>query len=330
MTTAIRRRRVVVAALSVVLGLVLAGCGSGPSQVNAAAIVNGKVISVGQVQHLVDRAVELEPGAKVLADQRKLGDLSREVLGQLITHELISAYMAQNPVRIDPAQVSQLAEQIRSSLQPLPEGGASPEAIVANAATKVLEPEFLARDYLALAQIGGSEISSLKVTIDYAVLSPQNGGTGSLRDKALAKARELAAGYDEAKQVQQRDTASGELQWDTGTFEPLQINQELQGSALFGTPPGNVVAFQASAENAAWVIALVRDRQVGPPTADAGQTPLAATISMGQRVLQQWVDKAGVNVSPRYGVYDKIAMRLAPSEATSAGVLLPVKGAPQQ
>ncbi|EWC62751.1 PpiC-type peptidyl-prolyl cis-trans isomerase precursor [Actinokineospora spheciospongiae] len=325
MTTVIRRRGAA-AVLTVVLGLVLGSCASGPSQVNAAAIVDGRTIGVGQVQELVDRAVKAEPAAQTLADQHKLGDLSREVLTQLVMHELITSYTAQNPVTVDPAQLSQVAEQIRASTEPLPtDGTAAPEAIVATAATKVFEPEFLARDYLALAAIGDRELNSVKVTFDYAVLAPgQDGATGSLREKALAKARQLAVGLDRAAAVQKQDTADGELQWETITTTPT-AQEGLESSALFGTGPNTVVAFQPNQQNASWIIALIREREVSAPQAGAAKNPLQVAIPFGQRVLQSWVDRVGVKISPRYGVFDQVAMRLAAGDAESTGVLVPVK-----
>ncbi|MGW5055583.1 SurA N-terminal domain-containing protein [Actinokineospora sp. NPDC004072] len=328
MTTVIRRRRGLVL-LSVVVGLVVSACSSGPSQVNAAAIVGGKTITVDRVQELVDAAVKAEPAAQVLADQRKLDLLSRAILRQMVLHELTDAYARKHSVAVDPGQVNQLATQLSQSLEPLPtDGTASPEVIVDQAVNRVFDPAELARDYLIRLKIGQQAAPTLAVTFDYVLVSP--GGpdepTGSLRGKAETLARSLAAGPDAAERIIRAEAAAGGQANLGEVFTPGGVG-ELAGSVLFGTEPGNVVGFQPSPENPAWVVAVIRERKTdAAPDESTPQDPRLAS-ALGPRLLQPMVDEVGVKISPRYGVWDTAAMGVAPSEAESAGFVLPVGAA---
>lgn len=329
-TTAIRRRRGL-ALLFVVVGLVLGACSSGPSQVNTAAIVGDKTITVDRVQELVRKAVEVEPAAKVLADQRKLDLLSRGVLRQLVMHELIDAYARENAVTVDPGQVSQLANQLRESLKPLPtDGSVSADVIVDQAVNRVMDPTELARDYLIRLKLGQEAAPTLSVTFDYIVVAP--GGpeepTGSLRGKAEELARRLAVSPQVATRIVQEQIAEGAQAAEGEVFTPAAV-ADIAGSLIFGTPEGNVIAFQPNPENAAWVVAVIRERSTdAEPDPAAAQDPRLAT-ALGPRLLQPMVDKVGVTISPRYGVWDIAAMAVAPSAEETTGFVVPMGAARQ-
>ncbi|WP_189208457.1 MULTISPECIES: hypothetical protein [Actinokineospora] len=325
MTTVIRRRRGL-ALLSVVVGLVLSACSSGPSQVNAAAIVGGKTIPVDRVQELVDRAVEIEPAAQVLADQRKLDLLSRAILRQLVLTELTDAYARKHSVTVDPGQVNQLAAQVTQTLKPLPtDGSATADVIVEQAVNRVFDPAELARGYLIRLKLGQQAAPTLAVTFDYVLVSP--GGpdepAGSLRGKAEDMARRLAVSPEEAARVVRAEIAAGSQAGEGEVFTATGVG-ELAGTVLFGTPPGNVVGFQPSPENPAWVVAVIRERSTdAQPDPAATDDPRLAT-ALGPRILQPMVDEIGVKISPRYGVWDTAAMGVAASEQETTGFVMPM------
>ncbi|MFC7612929.1 SurA N-terminal domain-containing protein [Actinokineospora soli] len=329
MTTVIRRRRGL-ALLSVVVGLVLSACSSGPGQVNAAAIVGGKTITVDRVQELVRKAVDIEPAAQVLADQRKLDLLSRGVLKQLVLHELVDAYARENGVTVDGAEVDRLAGQIRESLQPLPTDGTVPaDAIVQQAVNRVMDPVELARDYLLQLKIGEAAAPTLAVTMDYVALTP--GGpdepTGSLRGKAEDLARRMAVSSEEATRILEEEIAAGSQADRAVVFSPGANGSQDAGMLLYGTPENSVIAFQPSAEQAVWVVGVIRERKTdAQPNPSAAQDPRVAA-TLGPRLLQPMVDKVGVEISPRYGVWDIAAMGVAPSAAEATGIVLPLGAA---
>ncbi|HEY3482715.1 MAG TPA: hypothetical protein VGL02_27845, partial [Streptomyces sp.] len=79
------------ALVAVVAGaLLLAGCGSGPSQAGAAAIVGDRAVPLDQVQNLIEKAVREQPYAQKLAAEHKLDLLGRAIVGQLVVHELLT------------------------------------------------------------------------------------------------------------------------------------------------------------------------------------------------------------------------------------------------
>ncbi|MFC5287151.1 SurA N-terminal domain-containing protein [Actinokineospora guangxiensis] len=325
MSSARRRRRGLVL-LSAVVGLVLSACSTGPSQVNAAAIVGDKTITVDQVQELTRKAVEAEPAAKVLADQRKLDLLSRAVLKQLVTHELLETYARDNGITVDSGQVGQLSRQLSESLQPLPtDGSVTADIIVQQAVNKVIDPTVLAKDYLLQLKLGQQAAPTLEVTMDYIVLAP--GGpeepTGSLRGKAEDLAKRLAAGPEQAAAVFQEEIQAGGQAMTAQKFTP-SADPSIAGTLIYGTPVGNVIGFQPSAEQALWVVAVVTGRSTdAEPDPSAAQDPRLAT-ALGPRLLQPLVDQVGVTISPRYGVWDIGAMGVAPSAAETAGFVVPM------
>ncbi|SDD03353.1 SurA N-terminal domain-containing protein [Actinokineospora iranica] len=328
MTTVIRRRGPFFALLAV-LGLVLTACASGPSQVNAAAIVGGKAIAVNRVQQLVDRALEIEPATRTLADQRKLDLLSRGMLRQLVLHELIESYAAKHRLTVESADVTELARQLRE-LEPLPtDGTVPPTALVQQAVNRAFDPEAIARDHLLMTKIGQAQAATLAVTFDFILIAPGGaGGAGSLRAQAVDKARELAQGLDQAGKILDAEIAGGAQAAKNETISPAQA-PEIADSALFGTPANSVVAFQPGDENAGWVVALVRERDTkAKPAAEAPAPDARLSTALGPRLLQSTVADLGVKISPRYGLWDLAGMTVAPSEGETKGVVIPVKNAP--
>ncbi|RLK59525.1 SurA N-terminal domain-containing protein [Actinokineospora cianjurensis] len=330
MTTVIRRRSPFVASL-LALGLVLGACASGPSQVNTAAIVGGKTIGVNEVQDLVEKATQAEPAVRVLADQRKLALLSRAILRQLVLHELIEDYSAKQRITVEPAAVTELAEQITGSFKEFPaDGSASPEAIVQQAVNRTFPADYLAHDYLLLAQFGTAQLDKLSVTFDFTLVAAAGQGqTGSLRQQALDKAKELSQGLAEAAKVIDADVAAGAQAAKGETLTPGAA-PDIAGTVIFGAPANSVIAFQPNPENANWVVAVILKRtQDGKPTAEAQNDPRVAT-SLGRRLLQTTGQDLGITISPRYGVWDIADMNVAGSESETLGVVMPIKNTPQQ
>ncbi|GAA2970532.1 SurA N-terminal domain-containing protein [Actinokineospora diospyrosa] len=330
MTTVIRRRSPLIASL-IALGLVLGACASGPNQVNSAAIVGGKTIGVNEVQDLVDKAVKVEPAVRVLADQRKLNLVSRAVLRQLVLHELIADYSTKQRVTVEPAQVTQLAEQISASLQEFPDdGSASPEAIVQQAVNRAFDAEYLARDYLLLAQFGREQLSKLSVTFDFTLVAAgEQAAAGSLRGQAVDKAKQMAQSPEAAAKVIDADVAAGAQAAKGETLTPA-LAPEIAGTVIFGAPAGSVIAFQPNPEQANWVVAVIHKRGFdGKPAAEKEDDPRVAT-SLGRRLLQSTGEELGIKISPRYGVWDASDMNVAADDSLTVGVVFPIKNAKQQ
>ncbi|GLZ39822.1 hypothetical protein Acsp05_34460 [Actinokineospora sp. NBRC 105648] len=312
------------------LGLVLGACASGPSQVNAAVVIGDKTITVDQVQDLVAKAVQVEPAAKVLAEQRKLDLLSREILRRLIEHELITHYAAKNGISIDPGQVSAGAKELNETYKQLPtDGSVEPTAVVKQAAQRALDPELVAHDILLMTKVGAQQAPTLQVGYDFTFIAPdpQNPQTGSLRAEALAKAKQLAESPAEARRIIDADLAGGKQAAKDKTAV-AQASQADAGSVLFGAPAGSVVTFQADPQSGAWVVVVIRTRDLnGKLPANAPQLTPELAAAVGERVLEPVVAELGVKISPRYGVWDEVAMAIAPSADQVTGAVLPFKNA---
>ncbi|WP_018683283.1 SurA N-terminal domain-containing protein [Actinokineospora enzanensis] len=328
MTTVIRRRGPFVALLGT-LGLLLGACASGPSQVNAAAIVGGKTITVDRIQDLVERAVKAEPAARSLADQRKLGLFSREALKQLVQHELVEHYAAKEHITVDPGKVSEFARQMPAAFRQFPTDGSVPaNTVVSQAIARVLDPEMIARDYLLMAEMGDREAAKLTVTFDFTVVSPPEQGkpAGSTRDRAMAKAQQLAADPKQATKLIEADVAAGQQAATDQVLTPAMAS-DIAGTVVFGAPANSVAVFKPSPEEDNWVIAIIRKRNPdGKPSDDPQAQPTAQLAqTLGPRLLESSVAEVGVQISPRYGVWDEVAMDIAPSAAETSGAVLPMK-----
>ncbi|PPK70329.1 SurA N-terminal domain-containing protein [Actinokineospora auranticolor] len=334
MTTVIAatRRRGPFVALLAAVGLALGACATGPSQVNAAAVVGDRTISVDRVQDLVQQAVKAEPAARVLADQRKLDLLSREALRQLVQHELIERYAAKANLTVDPAKVAEVAGQIGDSFQELPvDGGVSPQVISRQAVTKVLDRNQVARDFLLLGEIGDRELTKLSVTFDFVLVTAvsQDQSQGAVREAAVAKANKLAEGLKQADAFIDAEIAAGEQAAKAETLTPAAAS-DIAGTVLFGAPENSVVAFRPNPENANWVVALIRKRDTNAKPDEKAKADPQTAQSLGPRLLQPLLAEVGVKISPRYGVWDETGMDIAPSAAEASGVVIPVKNAPAQ
>ncbi|OLR89995.1 hypothetical protein [Actinokineospora bangkokensis] len=357
MTTVIRRRGAAAAALTAVLGLVLSSCASGPSQVNAAAIIDGEVISVGQVQELVAQAQRAEPATAVLATQRKLPYLSRGVLEKLINHRLIEAYQKRTPVTIDESLVAQGADRLAATTDQLPADGAGVpvEAIVNNAVTKSFPAQEQIRDLLLLNAIGSSR-NTQQVTVDLVAFDDAAASSeGTARDRAMAKANQLAAlttaeadaliqkeSAENRAKAQQQDASGQPVTvplWQTGaTFssgDAEQVPDAIVNTPLFGSAPGSVVVFkydqpsQSGETSTVWYLGVIKAVKDGPKVS-AGQAAnafSARNVAFGQRALHSVVNDFGLELSPRYGVFDRATLSIAPSEGETNGAVLHLKDA---
>lgn len=304
------------------LCLLVAGCGSGPSQVRAAAFLPGHEVSVDQVQQLIDKAVQEQPAAQQLAQQHKLDQVGREAVRQLVLHDLITRAAAREGLTTDPALATQLAASLD---RPVSINDVDPSQLANAIVARVRDHGEYASDYLLEQALGGKYFDKLAITFDYTTVSSDDGGTR--RDKAFAKATEMAASPDAAAKVIAADTAAGQEARTGLRFAAVQ-SPDLASTVLYGVPAGTVVTFEADPGQALWLVAVIRQRDAGTPVSvDQASTPTAGQLaSLGIRLLQPYLNDAGVKINPRYGVWDPVAMDLAPSAAEATGLVLPVKG----
>ncbi|MBV9315022.1 MAG: SurA N-terminal domain-containing protein [Pseudonocardia sp.] len=290
----------------VAAGVVLTGCGSGPSQVGAAAIVGSTVISLSDVQHLVDedlsKAVLLR---QLQAEGAEPADIARTVVSQAIQHVLLAQAARREAIAVGDDRVD--AEVARR-------GG-----IDALATTTIYDAATVreaVRDYLVAQALARKLIGGLSVTVDLT-------SAGSW-DEALAKARRMAAGPRQAAEVFAEDGFKAQ--------RDLQLRAALiprsAAQFWFGTPAGTVVVAQTGPAPDGWIVLRVTSRRTDAPPIDDPRAPSVSALDaealddIGRRLTEPLALELGVRVNPRYGSWDPLGLDvLEPGEP--AGVLLP-------
>ncbi|MGH3763433.1 SurA N-terminal domain-containing protein [Actinophytocola sp.] len=325
MTPAKLRPAVLIAVLTALVAG-LTACGSGPSQVNAAVIVDGKSISVNDVQNLLDKIVREQPAAKPLAQQRKLDMVAREAVSQLVMHDVLVKAAREENITVGREDVADAMAQ-NPFREELPnDGSVPPDALATQLVYRARDLRDTITDQILLAQLANKYFDKLQVTMDYTTVVSDDPGANpeSMRDKAVAKAREFAADPDNVAQLIAEDTQAGGDAQEGAQFPAVQ-SAALAATAMFGSSEGSVVAFEPSPEQALWVVGLIRERDTNAnvDTSQAPQVQPTELVAVGERLLQPYAEDSEIRVSPRYGVWDMAAMAVAPSEAETVGLILP-------
>lgn len=340
MTMVIRRPLGVFVGLAAAAAL-LAGCGSGPSQVGNALIIGGSSLSVNQVQSELKDMLATQPTVQQQLKQNKLDLTARAIVTNHALHVLVARAAADNHLSVNNQSVDQVISQ---------QGGAARLAPALGTTTAGVHDAV--QDLLLEAALARKFSNTLTVTFGFV--------ESSSRQDAIAKARRLAANPGAlagmvAAANKQAQAAGGQAGGSTNSTFAMSsylagVQQSQQAAAaqgqtapvendgpVFGAPANSVLAFQPSPQtNPTWVVALIKSRNAnGAPQLPAGtQNPadtsdLATLQQIGVSLMQPEVAKVGgIRVSPRYGVWDLVGMRVSPSANQTVGVQFPVKTKP--
>jgi hypothetical protein len=296
-----RRSPVLLVALGASCAL-LAGCGSGPSQAGAAAIVGSQSVSLSTLQQRVGTALANPMLVQALSLQgRQESDVSRFLVSRAVQHLLLVETARRDGIVVSDEQVdAELAKPGET------------QSLEGELAFDPQSQRETVRDQLICQALVDKYLDRLSATVD--VVSVDT------RDQAMDVARQLAAGPAQAEQAIRAAgrNAQGGLQ--------LRASQLAQQDVfvLFGTPAGQVVAAQTAPN--AWTVWRVTQRSTdAPPQGPPHPSALlgADSVSMvGRRLTQPVAEEIGVRVNPRYGVWDSTNLGvLAPGQAPS--VVLP-------
>jgi hypothetical protein len=325
------------ALIAVVAGaFLLSGCGAGPSQVSAAAIIDGQVTSIDQVQGLLDKAVQEQPYAKQLAAQHKLDLVGREIVRQQLLHAVVAKAAQKEKLTAD-------ENAIGAAMLQDPLAGPMPQAATQNQDSAVTQLVWRVRDHReALTdqyleqKLAIKYLPTLTVNFDYTTVgAPSADGSApstdpaTARTEAIAKARQFAAD-PKAVQGEIQSGAQAGVEGNVGTQVPALSSPQDATTVLFGVPANTVIAFQPnSSSNPTWVVAVVRQRATDKAVAtDQAQQPTPDQLGgIGVRLLQPYVGDVDYRINPRYGVWDSVGMDLAPNANATKGLVLPVQGA---
>jgi hypothetical protein len=316
-----RRPALLIASLAV-LGSVLTACGNDPSQANSAVIIGSKVITVDDVQNRLNHALDTEPAAKDLARNRKLDQVSRGIVDQLVRHELIAEAARREGLSVTEKDVSDALAQ-----------AAPPDDPVQKSVNAAFDMREIAKDRLLVQALGHKYLDNLAVHLDGAVVQ----STTNAKDVAFDLARKIAAHPDKVTDTVRAANGQEVQPVPVQDFNPVntyQIYSEQQVTLyqMFGAAPNTVIAFPiASGEQGsgtAWLVGLIETRSTTGKLSEQDQSAAAQVApgweaAVGTQLLGLVAGDLSIRISPRYGVWDEVAVGLAPSDGEKTGLLLP-------
>jgi hypothetical protein len=285
---------------------VLAGCGEGPNQAGAAAIVGSDTVSLSTVQRQVDSVL----GNPDIASRLSRGggtpaDVARLMVTRDVQHLLLVEAARQDDIVVDDRQVD--AELAKQGMAAKLTGSFVFDPASARDAV---------RDQLISKALTTKYLDRLNVTADVVLV-----GT---RPEAETIARQLAAGGTQA----QAALAQGDPQTtQVGLKLRAAALPRLAGSPIFGTPAGEVIAVQGGYPSDPWMVVRVTDRRFdGPPVTDPSMSAVSQlddrSISLiGRRLTQPLSEDLGVRVNPRYGTWDPVALGVLPPGQANSMIL---------
>lgn len=318
-----------------VLGGALTACASGPSQINSAVIIGDRVISVDDVQHRLDQALRVEPAAKELAKNRKLDLVSRGIVNELVRHQLLAEAARRENLTVSEKDLADASAATPPSQDP-----------VERSIEAGFDQKDIVRDRLLAVSLGNKMLDKLQLTLDGVVIN----SPGFTKQKATELARQIAAQPDKAAALGAAAASANEQSQPLANFAYNAIRtyasaaQQAQQSGqapsadnmvppLFAAPANSVIALSlgGGGESGAsgggqYLVALVRHADGGVPAQEASlasQVPPDWLFVLGEHVISPLAKELGLRVSPRYGVWDELAVGVAASEAEKVGVLLP-------
>lgn len=287
--------------------LLLAGCGSGPSKIGAAAIVGDERIPVTEVENWFTTVLKKEPGlTEQFQEQGRMDDLARRLAGFRVRQELAAMAAEKEDLHVTAQQVTERIERM----------GGPREATRG----KIFTPGNIreaTRSLLLMTELGRKYMATTSVTFDYT--------QASTRSEAEAKARRMAKGPEAAARLIASDRAAGVPAGQGKKARAGELTRVAVSTPLFGAAKGTVVAFKGPQQRAGtWLVARIAERDTSaPPTAGAGQFGAQALQSFGLRLLGLTAERVGVTMSPRYGVWDPVGLTAAPEEGQTTGFRIP-------
>lgn len=315
MTSVLRR---VVAPFAAVTALVatLTACGTGPSQVNSAVILGDRVISVDEVQSLVDKVVE-QPAARGLAQQRKLDLVAREVVSQLVVHEVLTDVAREEGIKVDADALATLRAQNPFGQKLSADGDTPTEQLVPELVYRARGLEAYANDTLLLDALAREHLGRDSAKYNVALVANE--------DDAIKLADEIVAQPSRSKDLMKAAAKSEEemaLGQDTGpTGNGVYLSAPANSVFVM---PGNQGATGGGGYQVVHVLSTKTAATVSPD-ADLSQITADQLPVYGRFALRPHIIDSSIKISPRYGVWNDLDLTVvAKSEAEVSGfVVLP-------
>lgn len=305
------------AAGAVLSAALLAGCGSGPSQVGSAAIVGDTAISIEYVQSWWDRYLSSPELKERVREADSFDDLGRLIVTQAVRHELLRNVAQREKLQFDEADVSKLIEDL---------GG---EQAAVEATNSIYDSNTIrdrARDQLLAAALGRKYFESTGVRYDFTTVSS--------REQAETKAKLFARDPDGVSAVIEADDRGGA---QTGIDQTQNMADSIEyalNTPLFSVPAGSVVAYPDpdQSNQGQWIVAVVRERSTDnrPSTAPGAVSVDGLDASrlegIGLQLLAPLAREIGVRVNPRYGVWSDVYVAAAQTVGEIPAIVVPFSG----
>jgi hypothetical protein len=311
------RRRAGFALVAFLLAaFLLGGCGWGPSQLGAAAFVDGTEIPVQQVHRQLVAVLDKEgPQTRAqLVAGHQLDELSRKIVTVRIRHELLAIAARRAGLAVDQARVDRLVKEV---------GGA--EAASKGTIFDAASYRERAADKLLMMELGRVTLRNSAVTVDYT--------TAQTRTAAQQRVEELAsAGAKRARQMIDADVRAGK-EAALGKRVVAADDPIFATTPAFGVAEGTVVAFQLE-DTKPWVVMVVKNRtdrgaQPSEHAPPIDQVDPALLEAIGLRQLARVASEVGVRLSPRYGVWDPVTLQVVADQNETGGFVASLRDAPR-
>lgn len=291
-----------------VVGAMVGGCASGPSQLGSAAIVGSEVIALGTVQDQI--AVALSPAKEQAVAGRSQGagggygppEVAREIVTSAILGDLVDRRAAEEGITVSDGDLDAV----------MAAAGTAEEFDQASLYTPEVQRE-KTRDDLTAAALGARYVDRLGVTLEFTGFATE--------EEAQAAADVVVAGGPGAEAVFADVPPEGRAQQIRAVDNPA-----LATSFAFGTPAGSVIVLRPAQDGAPWTLIRILERSTDLPAGETsavdrfGQADLQL---IGYRLLQPAAAELGVEVNPRYGVWDPIQLRVVDADQTAGSIVAP-------
>jgi hypothetical protein len=298
--------------VAIAVGGLLSGCAEGPSRVGAAAIVGDTVISIAQVQTWFDRVVADRDRKERARANGQLDDVGRRIVTEAVRHEMLRQVAERENLRFNEKKVDDLLDDLGG-----PAGAMRTLAREQDAEWLLYDENTIrdrVRDQLIALEIGRKYYESTMVSVHVAEES------GS-RDDAFGLANRIVADPDSIDDILREVAARG---LGTGQESDLWLSNNPQLAAqlpVFAVPAGTVMVLSCSnqpclTQASPWEVWYIESRRTDAPPADdqsVDRSEVEDTImaNIGERLVATLMYDTRVELSPRYGVWDKVNLEAA-------------------
>ncbi|MBB5891792.1 hypothetical protein [Kutzneria kofuensis] len=309
MTIAIRRPIAVLAACAAV-GAMVTGCGAGPEQIGAAAVVGGHTIPLDVVQQQITSVLADSADARKLQQQKPstFPPIARTVVQLAVWHELSNQLAAKAGVKVNEDQVDQAYNQSVAANQFPTFPGPATIPIKGQ-----MFKDFI-HDNLVWNAIGMKQAGTASFTYDFGVTQDRNSAQ-ALVDKVVANPDQHVAIFNAASAGSSRPTTN-----QTGGL--ATVPPEL--APMFKANAGSVIAFPVQDENI-WVVVYVLKRSDNAGDTSGGQDVSQVAGTFGQAQMIRSAQQVGVTLNPRFGVWEPLTGYVSPSDGESSSISATVR-----